>query len=166
MDEQRYALSVDSNGRNTWTCGAVVVQHTIGVSTCCSCSTSTRLAHQFPIRWCVRKYVNLPFNLILTQCPFRSDAPETILSILHCLGETMTVHVACTTWDKQFRLTLVSASLPIDYKFERTEFYTSKTEVFQYVLTACVFTNWIHSMHFSCKEPPPPVVCGANCCTR
>lgn len=79
-----------------------------------------------------------------------SDAPETVLSILHCLGETMTVHVACTTWDKQFRLTLVSASLPIDYKFERTEFYTSKSEVtFAFVdrFPVFCFINpyiWIH----------------------
>lgn len=57
------------------------------------------------------------------------DAPETILSILRCLGETITVHVACTTWDKQFRLTLVSSSLPIDYKYEREEFYSAKTQV-------------------------------------
>lgn len=41
----------------------------------------------------------------------------------------MTVHVACTTWDKQFRLALVASSLPIDYKFESQEFYSKKTRV-------------------------------------
>lgn len=56
-----------------------------------------------------------------------SEAPETLVSILRCLGETMTVHVACTTWDKQFRLALVASSLPIDYKFESQEFYTKKS---------------------------------------
>lgn len=41
----------------------------------------------------------------------------------------MTVHVACTTWDKQFRLALVSSSLPIDYKFESQEFDSKKGRV-------------------------------------
>lgn len=59
-----------------------------------------------------------------------TDAPETLVSILKCLGETMTVHVACTTWDKQFRLALVASSLPIDYQFESQEFYSKKTRVF------------------------------------
>lgn len=57
------------------------------------------------------------------------EAPETLVSILRCLGETITVHVSCTTWDKQFRLALVSSSLPIDYKFENQEFYSAKTQV-------------------------------------
>lgn len=58
-----------------------------------------------------------------------AEAPETLVSILRCLGETLTTHVACTTWDKQFRLALVASSLPIDYKFESQEFYTKKTQV-------------------------------------
>lgn len=58
-----------------------------------------------------------------------TEAPETLVSILRCLGETMTVHVACTIWDKQFRLALVASSLPIDYKFETTEFYSTKSQV-------------------------------------
>lgn len=58
-----------------------------------------------------------------------TEAPETLVSILKCLGETMTVHVACTTWDKQFRLALVASSLPIDYEFESQEFYSKKTRV-------------------------------------
>lgn len=58
-----------------------------------------------------------------------TEAPETLVSILRCLGETMTVHVACTIWDKQFRLALVASSLPIDYKFESTEFYSTKSQV-------------------------------------
>lgn len=58
-----------------------------------------------------------------------TEAPETLVSILKCLGETMTVHVACTTWDKQFRLALVASSLPVDYQFESQEFYSKKTRV-------------------------------------
>lgn len=58
-----------------------------------------------------------------------TEAPETLVSILRCLGETMTVHVACTIWDKQFRLALVASSLPIDYKFESPEFYSTKSQV-------------------------------------
>lgn len=57
------------------------------------------------------------------------DTPEPILSILRGLGETLTVHVSCTTWDKQFRLTLVSSVLPIDYPFESDEFFCKKSEV-------------------------------------
>lgn len=58
-----------------------------------------------------------------------TEAPETLVSILRCLGETLTAHVACTTWDKQFRLALVASSLPIDYKFESQEFFTKKSQV-------------------------------------
>lgn len=60
---------------------------------------------------------------------YSADTPEPILSILRGLGETLTVHVACTTWDKQFRLTLVSSVLPIDYPFESEEFFCKKSEV-------------------------------------
>lgn len=31
-----------------------------------------------------------------------TEAPETLVSILRCLGETLTVHVAYTTYDSQF----------------------------------------------------------------
>lgn len=46
------------------------------------------------------------------------DAPEPILSTLKGLGETLTVHVMECIWDKQFRLALVAAALPVDYIFE------------------------------------------------
>lgn len=69
------------------------------------------------------------FEKKIVQLHF-TEAPETLVSILKCLGETMTVHVACTTWDKQFRLALVASSLPIDYQFESQEFYSKKTKVF------------------------------------
>lgn len=57
------------------------------------------------------------------------DAPEPILSTLKGLGETLTIHVAGTTWDKQFRLTLVSSSLPVDYSFDNTDFLCTNTEL-------------------------------------
>lgn len=57
------------------------------------------------------------------------EAPETIVSILRCLGETLTVHVVCTIWDKQFRLALIAASLPVDYKFESSEFFSTKSHM-------------------------------------
>lgn len=70
-----------------------------------------------------------------------TEAPETLVSILKCLGETMTVHVACTTWDKQFRLALVASSLPIDYQFESQEFYSKKARVyFDIVLFLFIFS--------------------------
>ncbi|XP_035900175.1 uncharacterized protein LOC118506736 [Anopheles stephensi] len=50
------------------------------------------------------------------------EAPEPILSTLKGLGETLTVHVTSTIWDKQFRLAVVSSSLPVDYPFEEGEF--------------------------------------------
>lgn len=55
----------------------------------------------------------LTFNLLAPE-----DAPEPILSTLKGLGETLTVHVMESVWDKQFRLALVSSSLPVDYKYE------------------------------------------------
>lgn len=57
------------------------------------------------------------------------DAPEPILSTLKGLGETLTVHVASTTWDKQFRLALVASSLPVDYPFENTEFHCPSAKI-------------------------------------
>ncbi|XP_055677642.1 uncharacterized protein LOC129786566 isoform X2 [Lutzomyia longipalpis] len=48
------------------------------------------------------------------------DAPEPILSTLRGLGETLTMYVTTTTWDKQFRLALVSTTLPIDYSYENS----------------------------------------------
>lgn len=60
--------------------------------------------------------------LLLIQ---QDDAPEPILSTLKGLGETLTVHVVGTTWDKQFRLALVASSLPVDYDFEDSEFFSS-----------------------------------------
>uniref|UniRef100_A0A182UHA5 Coiled-coil protein 142 C-terminal domain-containing protein n=1 Tax=Anopheles melas TaxID=34690 RepID=A0A182UHA5_9DIPT len=50
------------------------------------------------------------------------EAPEPILSTLKGLGETLTVHVTSTIWDKHFRLAVVSSSLPVDYAFEDGEF--------------------------------------------
>lgn len=58
-----------------------------------------------------------------------TDAPEPILSTLRGLGETLTVYVTGTTWDKQFRLTLVSSVLPVNYNFENTEFHCSNDQV-------------------------------------
>ncbi|KAG4065560.1 hypothetical protein HA402_013330 [Bradysia odoriphaga] len=57
------------------------------------------------------------------------DAPEPILSTLRGLGETLTVYVTGTTWDKQFRLTLVSSVLPVNYNFENTEFHCANDRV-------------------------------------
>lgn len=57
------------------------------------------------------------------------DAPEPILSTLKGLGETLTVHVSSTIWDKQFRLSIVSSSLPVDYPFEESEFYSASMTV-------------------------------------
>lgn len=51
------------------------------------------------------------------------DAPEPILSTLRGLGETLTVYVAGTTWDKQFRLALVSGAIPVHKHYESTELY-------------------------------------------
>jgi hypothetical protein len=64
---------------------------------------------------------------LLLICP--EDAPEPINSMLQSLGETLTVHVCNTIWDRQFRLTLVSASLPVDYPFSSSEFVENKEEV-------------------------------------
>ncbi|KFB53386.1 hypothetical protein ZHAS_00021700 [Anopheles sinensis] len=50
------------------------------------------------------------------------EAPEPILSTLKGLGETLTVHVTSTIWDKQFRLAVVASSLPVDFPFEESEF--------------------------------------------
>ncbi|XP_062711971.1 uncharacterized protein LOC134289697 [Aedes albopictus] len=52
------------------------------------------------------------------------EAPEPILSMLKGLGETLTVHVTSTIWDRQFRLAIVASSLPVDYPFEESEFYS------------------------------------------
>lgn len=57
------------------------------------------------------------------------DAPEPILSTLKGLGETLTIHVSSTTWDKQFRLTLVASSLTVDYVYENTEFFCGDLEL-------------------------------------
>lgn len=57
------------------------------------------------------------------------DAPEIIQSILHCLGESLTVHVTHTMWDKQFRLALVASHIQIEYVFERNEFAMKKSQV-------------------------------------
>lgn len=67
-----------------------------------------------------------PFFL---QLSLLTDAPEPILSTLRGLGETLTVYVTGTTWDKQFRLTLVSSVLPVNYNFENTEFHCSNDQV-------------------------------------
>ncbi|XP_055644954.1 uncharacterized protein LOC129780574 isoform X2 [Toxorhynchites rutilus septentrionalis] len=57
------------------------------------------------------------------------DAPEPILSMLKGLGETLTVHVSSTIWDKQFRLSIVSSSLPVDYPFDESEFFSSSMTI-------------------------------------
>lgn len=57
------------------------------------------------------------------------DAPEPILSTLKGLGETLTPHVAGTTWDRQFRLALVASLLPVDHSYENTEFHCVNTNV-------------------------------------
>lgn len=74
------------------------------------------------------------------------EAPETLVSILRCLGETLTVHVAVCLWDKQFRLALVASSLPIDYKFEGQEFYTKKSKVKHYSVLAHIGPTAINPM--------------------
>ncbi|XP_058825246.1 uncharacterized protein LOC131685499 [Topomyia yanbarensis] len=51
------------------------------------------------------------------------EAPEPILSMLKGLGETLTIHVTSTIWDRQFRLSVVASSLPVDHPFEESEFY-------------------------------------------
>ncbi|XP_055548511.1 uncharacterized protein LOC129732056 [Wyeomyia smithii] len=53
------------------------------------------------------------------------EAPEPILSMLKGLGETLTVHVSSTIWDRQFRLAVVASSLAVDYPFEESEFYNA-----------------------------------------
>ncbi|XP_053696391.1 uncharacterized protein LOC128743756 [Sabethes cyaneus] len=53
------------------------------------------------------------------------EAPEPILSMLKGLGETLTVHVSSTIWDRQFRLAVVASSLAVDYPFEESEFYSA-----------------------------------------
>ncbi|XP_052867955.1 uncharacterized protein LOC128273922 [Anopheles cruzii] len=57
------------------------------------------------------------------------EAPEPILSTLKGLGETLTVHVTSTIWDKQFRLAVVASSLPVDYPFEESEFCGKSTTI-------------------------------------
>ena len=57
------------------------------------------------------------------------DAPEPILSTLKGLGETLTVYVTGTTWDKQFRLTLVSSLLPINFDYQNSEFHCTNEQV-------------------------------------
>lgn len=68
--------------------------------------------------------------LLLIQA---EDAPEPILSTLKGLGEILTVHVCGTTWDKHFRLCLVSASLKVDHCYENTEFYYPEDQVIQII---------------------------------
>lgn len=64
-----------------------------------------------------------------------SDAPEIIQSILHCLGESLTVHVTHTMWDKQFRLALIASHVPVAHVFERKEFDSNRTKVsFRFIL--------------------------------
>lgn len=122
-------------------------------------------------------HLNLTFHRLGSNLKF-TDAPETLVSILKCLGETMTVHVACTTWDKQFRLALVASSLPIDYQFESQEFYSKKTRVFRFiflVISICEFpfdyTNVClifrnTQKNISKKVQPQLDDYGASCCTR
>lgn len=81
-----------------------------------------------------------------------AEAPETLVSILRCLGETMTVHVACTTWDKQFRLALVASSLPIDYKFENQEFYSKKTELDGTTTSGCLWSELLYTLTTFCNN--------------
>lgn len=69
--------------------------------------------------------------LLLIQ---QEDAPEPILSTLKGLGETLTVHVVGTTWDKQFRLALVSSSLPVDYDYDDTEFFSTEVRYIMHIL--------------------------------
>lgn len=81
-----------------------------------------------------------------------TEAPETLVSILRCLGETITVHVACTTWDKQFRLALVASSLPIDYKFENPEFYSTKTQMDGTTTNGRVWSELLHTLTTFCNN--------------
>lgn len=78
-----------------------------------------------------RNGLMLPFRIFWIWILCFTDTPEPILSILRGLGDSLTVHVSCTMWDKQFRLTLVSSILPIDYPFESEEFFCKKAEVTQ-----------------------------------
>ncbi|KAG5685028.1 hypothetical protein PVAND_014231 [Polypedilum vanderplanki] len=58
------------------------------------------------------------------------DAPEPILSTLKSLGEILTVHVAGTCWDKDFRMCLVLSSHKVDQEYEKTsEFYIPEEQL-------------------------------------
>lgn len=81
-----------------------------------------------------------------------AEAPETLVSILRCLGETITVHVACTTWDKQFRLALVASSLPIDYKFENQEFYSKKSQLDGTTTTGRLWSELLYTLTTFCNN--------------
>lgn len=152
--EQSDTKSMDTNWCSIGTCGFMVVQYSACMPTSCCGSTFTRLAIEYAVWWWSSNknqfklfakihffYLLLffsTFQILSFDCnslwrsfniDILTEAPETLVSVLRCLGETLTVHVACVTWDKQFRLALVASSLPIDYKYESQEFYTNKTRV-------------------------------------
>lgn len=59
-----------------------------------------------------------------------SDAPEPVLSTLRGLGETLTVYVAATMWDRQFRLALVASAMSLQHVHPtESEFYCAETKV-------------------------------------
>uniref|UniRef100_A0A336MAF7 CSON014299 protein n=1 Tax=Culicoides sonorensis TaxID=179676 RepID=A0A336MAF7_CULSO len=74
------------------------------------------------------------------------DAPEPILSTLKGLGETITVHVMESIWDKQFRLALVSSSLNLDYNFDNTEFATTHTNSGQNSVCGRLWSELFYSL--------------------
>lgn len=89
------------------------------------------------------------------------DAPEPILSTLRGLGETLTVYVAGTTWDQQFRLALVSGAQPVHKSFENPEFYCSTNDQVSPYLVAFV-VNWLYYLSAR-KTERKLVVSGVSC---
>lgn len=128
---------VNKGTRSLWTFVAATMEHIIlwWNNAPLACKSVSAVGH-------LRSWLlSMPFVGKLKQISFKNllmfifsililiDAPEIIQSILHCLGESLTVHVTHTMWDKQFRLALVASHISIEYVFERKEFESKHTKV-------------------------------------
>jgi Coiled-coil protein 142 len=108
IGKEELAKAMEKGSRNLWTqIGGKLEQLVVWWSSSPLCCRPVNCA----------KYLR-DWLMLLVQ----ADAPEPIYSTLKGLGESLTVYVTNTMWDKQFRLCLVSSSLPVDYPYEESEF--------------------------------------------
>lgn len=78
-------------------------------------------------KYCIATHA--PGKSSIKSCSFLSDAPEPILSTLKRLGESLTMHVTTTTWDRQFSAAIVTATtLPIDISVENCPYKPDNLE--------------------------------------